>query len=123
MLNNTNIAAHTMTANIRVGHAVLAGCGDYYATMRTTARFCTEALVDAADAFGCEASGWERHDRRANAVYRLCSYAHAVRLAADGRAIAARVAAERAVAEAERLERVAYNIRCGMSVARAEAVS
>lgn len=74
----SNKLNHWTETLCRVSCEALRAQGDYYATARLTARFCTEALVDA-----CEylpQADYQKHDRRANAIYRLATWANAERL-------------------------------------------
>ena len=84
---------HTTTTALAIDTAIRAGGGDFHATMRTTARFCTESLRDAAEQclasltqaerskFASTVSGvseWRRD--RDWAVEALCAYMSAITL-------------------------------------------
>lgn len=73
---NTTHSTETAAAILT---AARQGNGDFHATRRTTARFCTEALADAAAAlvipanFASEAPAW-RTLTRDEATFRLCGW-------------------------------------------------
>jgi hypothetical protein len=84
---------HTTNTALAIDSAIRAGAGDYRATARTTARFCTESLRDAAEQclaslttaerakFATTVSGVSQYRRdRDWAVSALCAYTSAVSL-------------------------------------------
>lgn len=99
---------HTTQTLIAIDTALRAANGDFRATERALARFCTEALVDCAEQalasltqaetakFAITVSDrFARHDREWS-ISALCSYVHAERLRAWGEAFEASCAAARA---------------------------
>lgn len=100
---------HTTKTLLAIDTAIRTAGGDFYATRRATARFCTEALVDAAEQalsaltldetrkFASTVTSRKpfRPDRDW-AIEALCSYMHAMRLREWGAAFERSCAAARA---------------------------
>lgn len=98
MMNNT--VAHNITAR-NVLAAVTAGVGDYAATVRATARFCTEELAAVAGevevrAKFAAAPPTYRPTTRQESVMRLCGWYHDQKIQAWAAAFEASCAAARA---------------------------
>lgn len=91
---NTDGLKHTTRTAIAISDAAMSGGGDYRATVTALARFCTEALVDAATAayvpakFSSDFPKY-REATRDEAIARLCgwvSYTNVMAWGADARA-------------------------------------
>lgn len=93
-MNNTDGLKHTTITAIAISEAAMSAGGDFYATRKALARFCTEALVDIATEAYVPAkfsSDFPKYRRatRDEAIERICGWVHHQRILAWGKAFEA----------------------------------